>query len=292
MDYPVESLTGRAGGYRLVAGVNLPPLVLDDDEAVAVAMSLIAIGGQLPSLAEAAGRVRVKLDQLLPAALRSRVGALGGTVVASPGSSGGGRIDPELLIMIGECCRDHRVLSFDYADRSGRTSRRRTEPQQLIMVPVHGYWYLIAHDQDRQDWRTFRVDRIRLARPAHDHFRPRDLDAATFLADRCAEAVYAHTAILRVGLSAERLRQRIWGPIPGAVVDLDDRQCEVRLTADSVDLVVQYAAAVLSLDVEMTLIIADPPVADRPRSLINPARQAALQSPNGGGADDAVSSTR
>ncbi|HEY9293211.1 MAG TPA: WYL domain-containing protein [Microlunatus sp.] len=273
LEYPIESVTGRAGGYRLVAGRNLPPLVLDDDEAVAVSLSLIALGGQVPSLAEAGERVRVKLDQLLPATLRSRVGALRDAVVAtSPRSAAGVQIDPELLIMLGECCRDHRVLSFDYADRSGRTSRRRTEPQQLITLPVHGYWYLIAHDQDRQDWRTFRVDRIRLARPAHDHFQPRDLDAEAFLADRFAEAVYAHGAIIRVDLSADRLRQRIWGSIPGAVVDLGSQRCEVRLTADSVDLVAQYAAAVLSLDVEVMLIVADPPVAGRLQSVISPAK--------------------
>ena len=291
LDYPIESLTGRFGGYRLVAGRNLPPLMLDDDEAVAVSLSLIALGGQVPSLAEAGSRVRVKLDQLLPAALRSRVGALRDTVVASlPESADAGQLDPELLIMIGECCRDHRVLSFDYADRSGRTSRRRTEPQQLIMLPVHGYWYLIAHDQDRRDWRTFRVDRISLARSGHDHFQPRDLDAATFLADRFAEAVYAHTAILRVALSADRLRQRIWGPIPGVVIGAGDHRCEVRLTADSVDLVVQYAAAVLSLDVGVRLIVADPPVADRLQSMISPAEQPARSSRSGDADGDVASS--
>lgn len=264
LDYPIQSVTGRAGGYRLAAGRNLPPLVLDNQEAVAISVALGALGAQLPTLADGVERVQLKLDQLLPAGLRDRVSALRDSV-ATPTAVPRPEFDPELLIMIGRCCRDHQVLSFDYAARSRTgTLRRRTEPHQLIML--RGYWYLVAHDQDRDDWRTFRLDRISLARPAHDHFAARDLDVARYIAERFSQAEYAHTAQLRVGAPAEQVRSRIWGSLPGSVTATDDDHCEVRLTADSIDLVVQYAAVVLALDVPVELI-ASGPVEDRLRRL-------------------------
>jgi predicted DNA-binding transcriptional regulator YafY len=259
LDYPIESITGRSGGYRLAAGRNLPPLMLDNDEAVAVSVALGALGGQVSTLSDAVERVRLKLDQLLPVTLRRQVSALRDSI-AVPTDSDRPAVDPELLIMIGSCCRDHRVLSFDYADRAGHPSRRRVEPHQLIMM--QGYWYLLAHDQDRSDWRSFRVDRVSRARPAHDHFEGRDLDAAAFLRRRFAEVEYEHTALLRVAAAADSVRSRIWGPLPGTISAVDSTHCDVRVTADSVDLVVQYAAAVLALDVDVELI-ASGPVADR-----------------------------
>ncbi|SDS75692.1 helix-turn-helix transcriptional regulator [Microlunatus soli] len=264
LDYPIESVTGRAGGYRLTAGRNLPPLVLDNEEAVAISVALGGLGAQLPALSDGVERVQLKLDQLLPAGLRDRVSALRDSV-AAPAIAPRPEVDPELLIMIGRCCRDHQVLAFDYAGRSrAGAQRRRTEPHQLIML--RGYWYLVAHDQDRRDWRTFRLDRISLARAAHDHFAARQLDVANFIRERFSQAEYAHTAQLRVGASADRVRSRIWGTLPGAVTATDDDHCEVRLSADSVDLVVQYAAVVLALDVPVELI-ASGPVADRLRGL-------------------------
>lgn len=264
LDYPIESVTGRAGGYRLVAGRNLPPLMLDNHEAVAISVALGAFGAQLPALAAGVERVQLKLDQLLPAGLRDQVSALRGSVT-TPTALPRPDVDPELLIMIGRCCRDHQVLSFDYAagSRSGML-RRRTEPHQLTML--RGYWYLVAHDQDRDDWRTFRLDRISLARPAHDHFAARDLDVARYIAERFSQVEYAHTAQLRVDAPAEQVRPRIWGPLPGSVTATDDDHCEVRLSADSVDLVVQYAAVVLAMDLPVELI-ASGPVADRLRLL-------------------------
>lgn len=260
LDYPIDSITGRGGGYRLAAGRNLPPLVLDNEEAVAVSVALGTLGGQLPTLAAAVERIRIKLDQLLPPGLRGQVSALRGSVAGPTVAADRPEVDPDLLIMIGTACRDRRVLSFDYADRTGHRTRRRTEPQQLIMM--QGYWYLVAHDQDRKDWRTFRIDRITLARTGHDHFDRRVLDVADFLRHRFAEAEYAHTALLRLGCGVQEVRDRIWGPLPGSLVPVDDHHCDARITADSVDLVVQYAAALLALDVEVELI-ASGPVAER-----------------------------
>ena len=261
LDYPIHSLPGRGGGYRLRAGKNVPPLLLDDDEAVALSVSLGAVGGQVPALADGAERLRVKLDQLLPETLRLRVNALQGSTAIGAEYEPVPEVDPESLIIVGECCREGRVLAFDYADRTGTRTRRRTEPHQLITV--YGLWYLVAHDQDRDDWRTFRVDRISLLRPAHDRFRPRQLDAAAHLRRRFGEAEYAYTAILGIAAPAIEVRNRITGPIPGAIVEVDADRAQARFSADRVDLVVQYAAAILALDLPVTIVTATPPVAER-----------------------------
>ena len=157
LGYPVSSTSGAAGGYRLEPGTDLPPLLLDDDEAVAVAVCLrTAAGGTVAGIEEAALRALAKLDRLLPTRLRGRAGALSAATVAMTGQRP--VIDADDLAAIAAACRDHEVLRFDYRTNDGATSRRTVEP--LRLVHTGRLWYLVAWDRDRGDWRTFRVDRI------------------------------------------------------------------------------------------------------------------------------------
>jgi predicted DNA-binding transcriptional regulator YafY len=158
LGYPVESARGVAGGYRLGAGGELPPLLLDDAEAVAVAVGLrTAASGSIAGIEETSVRALAKLEQVLPGRLRRRVRALGD--VTSAFSFDEPQIDADLLAEVAAACRDGSQLRFGYVARDDRASQRQTEPAAVV---YSGYrWYLVAWDLERDDWRTFRVDRIR-----------------------------------------------------------------------------------------------------------------------------------
>ena len=163
LGYPVQSTTGPAGGYRLAAGTAMPPLLLDDDEAIAIAVGLrTAARASVTGIEETAIRALVKLEQVLPTHLRRRVAALGSTTFAPP--LAGPTVDPQHLTVIAAACRDGECLRFAYRSRDGTNSRRLVEPHTLVNRGRR--WYLVAWDRDRDDWRTFRLDR--LARPATD----------------------------------------------------------------------------------------------------------------------------
>src|SRR5215218_3034931 len=170
LGYPVESLTGPAGGYRLRAGTAMPPLLLDDDEAIAIAVGLgTAARASVTGIEETAVRALVKLEQVLPAHLRRRVRALGSATIAPPVA--GPTVDPQHLTVIAAACRDAECLRFAYRSRDGTASRREVEPHSLVNLGRR--WYLVAWDRRREDWRTFRIDR--LTRPASSgvRFTPR-----------------------------------------------------------------------------------------------------------------------
>jgi predicted DNA-binding transcriptional regulator YafY len=157
LGYPVEAAPGVAGGYRLGAGGELPPLLLDDAEAVAVAVGLRTAAGGIAGIEETSVRALAKLEQVLPARLRRRVSALGDATSAF--AVDGPRIDPELLATLAGACRDAHRVRFHYVTKDDRAAERRTEPAAVVHS---GYrWYLLAFDLDRDDWRTFRVDRIK-----------------------------------------------------------------------------------------------------------------------------------
>ncbi|HET6153360.1 MAG TPA: YafY family protein [Marmoricola sp.] len=162
LGYPVNAQQGAVGGYQLGAGRALPPLLLDDEEAVAVAVSLrLAAGGTVAGASEAALRALTKIDQVLPARLRSEIAAiLASTDMLGQGAGGvgGAEIDGEALLALAKCCRDRRRATFAYKARQGASSERRVEPVRLIATGRR--WYLMAWDLDRDDWRTFRLDRM------------------------------------------------------------------------------------------------------------------------------------
>jgi predicted DNA-binding transcriptional regulator YafY len=161
LGYPVESLTGPAGGYRLRAGTAMPPLLLDEEEAIAIAVGLrTAARASVTGIEEASVRALVKLEQVLPKHLRRRVAALGSATIAAPVA--GPTVDPQHLTTIATACRDSECLRFDYRSRDGTATRREVEP--LSLVNFGRRWYLVGWDRARAGWRTFRVDR--LSRPA------------------------------------------------------------------------------------------------------------------------------
>ncbi len=158
LGYPVEAAPGVAGGYRLGAGAELPPLLLDDAEAVAVAVGLrTSASGSISGIEETSVRALAKLEQVLPSRLRRRVSALGDATSAF--AVDGPRIDAEMLATLAAACRDATRLRFTYVSKDDRTSQRRAEPSAVVHSGFR--WYLVAFDLDREDWRTFRIDRIR-----------------------------------------------------------------------------------------------------------------------------------
>ena len=234
LGYPVESLSGPAGGYRLRAGTAMPPLLLDEEEAIAIAVGLrTAAQASVAGIEEASVRALVKLEQVLPAHLRRRVSALGGATATLPGS--GPTVDPQDLTTIASACRDRERLRFAYRSRDGADSRRLVEPQSIVNFGRR--WYLVAWDRDREDWRTFRVDRLRSPAPAGGRFEPRPLpdgtDPAAFVAAGLPEASQAHEALVVVDCPAAELRERpgLWG----SVEPIDGSTCEYRTADDNLD---------------------------------------------------------
>jgi predicted DNA-binding transcriptional regulator YafY len=231
LGYPVESLTGRAGGYRLRAGSAMPPLLLDDEEAIAIAVGLrTAARASVTGIEETAVRALVKLEQVLPAHLRRRVGALGAATFTMP--SGAPTVDPQHLTVIATACRDCERVRFAYRSREGADSRREVEPHALLN---HGRrWYLVAWDRGREDWRTFRLDR--LARPASTgaRFTPRKLpakDAAAYVEQSITAAPNRFEAVLTLRASVDEVARRVpahWGTLE----PIDAQTCEYRTGDD------------------------------------------------------------
>ncbi|MGY1857194.1 helix-turn-helix transcriptional regulator [Modestobacter sp. SYSU DS0290] len=188
LGYPVQAVKGPDGGYRLAAGAELPPLLFDDDQAVALAVALRVAATSGAGVAEAAARALVTVRQVLPSRLRHRVDAVQVTPV--PARPDGDAVDPAVLVALSAAVRAREVLRFDHArphpeDGGTPGPPRRVEPHHLVTRA--GRWYLLAWDLDRADWRTFRVDRISPRSPTGPRFSPRELpggDVAAFVAAR------------------------------------------------------------------------------------------------------------
>ncbi|MFC4000431.1 helix-turn-helix transcriptional regulator [Prauserella oleivorans] len=254
LDYPVHSTTGTAGGYRLGAGRNLPPLLLDDEEAVAVAVALAtAAGGNVAGIEESSMRALAKLQQVLPARLRPRLAAVGSVAAAVPHHDAP-PVDPARLALLAAASRDSELVSFHYTGRRADPGERRVEPHHL--VTVRGRWYLVAYDPERDGWRTFRVDRMEGLLATRRPFRRRPLpaaDPATYLRDSFDSASYRYTARLTIGLPESEVRSRLPTRVPGELTPAGPDRCHARLSADSAELVVHYIAAIAALGAEFTL---------------------------------------
>ncbi|MEE1798031.1 transcriptional regulator [Streptomyces sp. NPDC101062] len=184
LGYPVEATMGAIGGYRLVAGTAMPPLLLDDEEAVAIAVGLRAGAGHaVEGIDEASVRALAKLEQVLPSRLRHRVSTL--QTATTPLTRGdGATIDPHTLTVMAGAVAGTERLRFGYRSGDGTETRRQVEPYRLVSTGSR--WYLVAYDLERDDWRTFRVDRVSEPFPTGARFAPRELptgnaDAAQFL---------------------------------------------------------------------------------------------------------------
>ncbi|MFD6281283.1 helix-turn-helix transcriptional regulator [Streptomyces sp. NPDC060209] len=186
LGYPILAFKGPSGGYRLEAGSQLPPLLFDDGQAVALALALQSAATS-STIGEDAARALATVRQVMPPRLRQRIDMLQVTVVRSPGTGDASPVGTQVLMELSRVVRAREELRFDYGqDAAGPAGPpRRTQPHHL--VTWRGHWYLIAWDLDRDDWRTFRVDRLRPRTPTGPRFTPRDLpggDVATFVTGR------------------------------------------------------------------------------------------------------------
>jgi predicted DNA-binding transcriptional regulator YafY len=252
LGYPVDARPGVAGGYRLGTGGALPPLLLDDEEAVAIAIGLrTAASGSIAGIEETSVRALAKLQHLLPARLRHRVSAF---QAALPVPSRGPRVDPDVLTMIASACRDHERLRFDYQAHSGTASRHEVEPYRLVNDRQH--WYLVAWDTDRNAWRTFRADRIEPRPPAGPRFTPRalppDREIAAQVARGANQATWRYRARVIVHAPASHVRDRL--PIPVTVTDLGADRCAFEPGSDHPEMLALYLGL---LDADFT--VADAP---------------------------------
>ena len=234
LGYPVQASRGVAGGYRLGAGSSLPPLLLDDEEAIAVVVSLrTAASHTVTGIEETSLRALAKLEQVLPARLRERTAALQQVTVPLAGPRP--TIEPAALMTIAGACRRNVRLAFGYRDHHGAESRRVTEPHRL----VHGghRWYLVARDVDRGEWRTFRADRISDPEPTGVRFVPQDPpDAARFVARAVSAAPYRVQASVVVHAPASAVAEQVT-PTSGVVEPLSEDSCLLTTGADSVEAV-------------------------------------------------------
>ncbi|MGA6162185.1 helix-turn-helix transcriptional regulator [Amycolatopsis magusensis] len=224
LGYPVHSTPGVAGGYRLGAGAALPPLLLDDDEAVAVAVSLsTAAGGTVTGIEETSVRALMKLDQVLPSRLRHRVNAL--QSVTLPLGGGVSAVAPAQLTAIAAACRDRERLRFAYAASDGTATERRVEPLKLACTGRR--WYLLAFDVDKEAWRTFRVDRITDEPRIAGRFIPREPpaeDLGAYLTRQISSAPYRYRCRVRLHAPAARIAELVGASI-GEVEPIDEHTC-------------------------------------------------------------------
>jgi predicted DNA-binding transcriptional regulator YafY len=270
LGYPVDARPGVAGGYRLGVGGVLPPLLLDDDEAVAVAVGLrTAATGSITGLEETSVRALAKLQQILPARLRHRVSAFQSHLLAMPSS--GPQVDPDVLTAIASACRDHERLRFDYRTHSGAAGRRDVEPYRL--VSDRRRWYLVAWDVERDGWRNFRADRIDLRTPNGPRFTPRDLPPDHEIAARVArgvgEATWRYRARVIVHASAAHVRDRL--PIAIDVEPLSDNRCAFEPGSDHPHMLALYLGM---LDADFDIVDA-PDLADALRQIAQRYQRAA-----------------
>ncbi|MGV9901016.1 helix-turn-helix transcriptional regulator [Streptomyces sp. NPDC003388] len=219
LGYPVRATKGADGGYRLVAGKAMPPLVLDDEEAVAIAVGLRAGAGHaVEGVDEASVRALAKLEQVLPARLRHRVSTL--QAATTPLTSGDGpSIAPGTLTVMASTVAGRERLRFAYRDKEGGESHRLTEPHRLVSTGRR--WYLVAYDLGRDDWRTFRVDRVREPFATGARFAPRELpegDAAEYLRRSIRRTQDTYAFEVRFAGTAREVAARLpeWAGVPEA----------------------------------------------------------------------------
>jgi predicted DNA-binding transcriptional regulator YafY len=236
LGYPVEAVSGPAGGYRLGIGAAVPPLLLDDMEAVAVAVGLrTASGGTVSGLDEAASAALTKLERVLPARLRERVDALTSSTVSLTGATP--LVEPAELVVLARACRESERLRFGYLDGQDRRSERTVEPHRLVSTGRR--WYLVARDLDRDDWRTFRVDRIDTPVPTGRRFVPTDLpDLAALVSRSIAVAPYRWRARVRVQASMAAVAARV-PPTVGWVEESGD-DCVLHIGANELDSLIAH----------------------------------------------------
>ncbi|MGH8079312.1 MAG: helix-turn-helix transcriptional regulator [Lysobacter sp.] len=229
LGYPVQASTGVGGGYQLAAGATLPPLLLDDDEAVAMVVALRSATASVARIEDTAVGLLGKLDQLLPARLRRRVSALYSVTVSLAHRDDGP--DVETLTELAGACRDHRLIEIDYSDHSGRASQRTIEPLRLVSSGRR--WYLLAWDRSRDDWRLFRADRIQASRSGGG-FVPRKFpeDVATYVQRAISQPLHGPAVRAKLHGSAESLAPTL-PPWCGVLEHLDEHSSVLHVRGET-----------------------------------------------------------
>ncbi len=211
LGYPVEATPGVDGGYRLAAGAHLPPLMLDDDEAVAIAVGLwSATSAPLDGIEDTALRALAKIESLLPDRIRRRTTAITSNVSTYRWREEQATIDIAIVTTVTAACRDHEELRFAYVSRAGEASDRLVQPHRLVSVDQR--WYLLAWDLRRDGWRTFRLDRLGEPRPAGVRFEPRAVpggDPAAYVADHLGSAPQPYEITVHVEADLEAVHGRV-----------------------------------------------------------------------------------
>lgn len=250
LGYPVEAQPGVAGGYRLGESATMPPMLLDDDEAVAVAVALgAASASPVEGVAEASVSALTKIQRLLPSRLRERVESLRTASLPLPGR--GDAVDLDMLVTIAAACRNTEQLRFDYEGHEGSVTRRRVEPYRL--VGGRGRWYVFSWDVERDDWRTFRVDRMTLRMPVGPRFTPKPLppdDAiAAHVSRGIATAMWRFRARVVAHAPADHVRARI--PVSLRIVEHGPDRCEFTVGSDDPRMLALHLGM---LDVEFQVV--------------------------------------
>ncbi len=254
LGYPVDSVPGRDGGYRLGAGKNMPPLVLDDDEAVAIAIGLrLGARTSLTGIGESSQRALAKIEQLLPDRLGRRIGAITTNLSTYDWGPDQTSIDVEVLATLAQGCRDCEEMRFDYRRADGEATERLVRPHRVVALGRR--WYVAAWDVRRDDWRTFRLDRIGSVIPAGVRFDPLVVpggDAATFVANSIENRPKPFGVTVTLHLDTETCRER-WPSMADRIESAGRGLSSVSTFQDSVDQLVgfvMYAARIAPIEVD------------------------------------------
>lgn len=262
LGYPVAATPGVAGGYQLGAGASLPPLQLDDDEALAVSIGLgIITSSTVTGVDEAALRALVKLERVLPSRLRHRASALRAAI--QPLARSGPRVESSLLSTLASACSDRVQCRFRYTSKEARATQRTVDPAGLVHTGHR--WYLVAWDVDREDWRTFRADRIQGKVTTGQGYSPRPLpndgDLREYVSQSVAVGTYGHQARLLLHAPLQRARECI-SPTAGVLEPVDENHCRLTTGAHSLD---SLAVFILLMGVDFDV--------EEPKELLEHLRQ-------------------
>lgn len=234
LGYPVGATTGPAGGYQLDPIADIPPLLLDEEEAVAIAIGLrTAAGGTVAGIEETSARALAKLEQVLPPKVRRQVNTLQGAVASfvRPWVT----VDADVLSTLARACRDHERVRFTYTTREDVVSERNVEPHHL--VTLYHRWYLVAYDRDRDDWRTFRLDRLSEPWPTRMRFRPRAIpggDPIEYLFESMNARPMRYEVEVLLDAPHTEMAQRV-GSGEGSLAAVDADTCLFRTQSDTLE---------------------------------------------------------
>ena len=244
LGYPVDATRGGQGGYQLGAGADLPPLLLDDEEAVAIVLALsVAQSSGVAGTEEASMRALGKIQQVLPTRLRRRVDALRAFAVRVQPEGEGPIVESETLALLANACRDHEVLRLLYRKHDGSETRRMVEPHRLVAWGDR--WYLIAWDLERNDWRTLRADRIGRLDPTGRLFQERalpDADITAYVSRNAARAAWRYVAHIEIDAPADEVRRDIDSQV-GTISPLPNGRCVLESGADTLWTIAVWCAA-------------------------------------------------